>query len=117
MLSYEVYKVIHVFSVVAMAMLGGIAITNDNLSKAMKIGIGVFSFIILVAGMGLLARIGVSHGSGFPTWVIIKMFIWLALAGLFGYASKRSVKNELAIKASAMVLFLVAIILAIFKAS
>lgn len=114
-MSYEVYKVMHVFSVVMFAILGGMAIAKDELHKAVKITIGTFSLLILVGGMGLLARIGISHGAGWPTWAILKVVIWLILAGLFGFISKRGCKKKMEITLLSAALFFSAIFLAVNK--
>lgn len=78
-MSYEVYKVLHLISI--FFFIAGIAITfmlSDN-PKFNKIVTGITSLLILVGGMGLLARIGISMKE-LPTWVILKMTIWLVLA-------------------------------------
>lgn len=87
-MSYEFYKFLHLFMIFSFLVLGTLNLTTVP-SKIVKIGNGVVSFLILVAGMGLLARIGFSHGDGFPTWVILKMVIWLLLTVLIPVAGKR----------------------------
>jgi uncharacterized membrane protein SirB2 len=89
MLSYEFYKILHLASIFAFIGLTGHAFLANASTKAQKISSGIASFFILVAGMGLLARLGVSHGEGFPTWVIVKMVIWLILAAGIPVLSKR----------------------------
>ena len=87
-MSYEFYKFLHLFMIFSFLVLGTLNLTTVP-SKMVKIGNGVVSFLILVAGMGLLARIGVSHGEGFPTWIILKIVIWLLLVILIPVAGKR----------------------------
>ena len=58
-------------------------------SKHQKILTGVASFFILLGGMGLMARTGIEHGSLWPTWLLIKAFIWLLLAALAPILAKR----------------------------
>ncbi len=87
-MSYEFYKILHLFMIFSFLVFSVLNLTTVP-SKLVKIGNGVVSFLILVAGMGLLARIGISHGEGFPTWVILKMVIWLLLAVLIPVAGKR----------------------------
>lgn len=81
MISYEVYKVIHVVSVIAFFTL--VAWGAFGQSKIVKFLNHVVLLFILVAGMGLLARLGISQGGGMPQWVMAKMAIWL-VAGIFG---------------------------------
>jgi uncharacterized membrane protein SirB2 len=115
MISYEIYKVIHLLSLFFLVSLGLVAIIQPQVSKSIKIGIGVASVFTLVGGMGLLARIGVSHGGGFPTWVTIKMVIWLVLAMGLGIFSKRGTQNKGVMTTSLFALILGGIVLAVVK--
>lgn len=79
MLSMEIYQMLHLVMVVL--TLTSFAITlNGNPAKVFKIMGGVGSLLILVTGMGFLARLGFSHGDGFPLYIILKMIIWLVLS-------------------------------------
>ncbi len=81
MLSYEFYKVLHFVSI--FFFIAGMSATflMKPAPKFIKIVTGIASFLILVGGMGLLARIGFSHGQGaWPAWVQAKVGIWLVLA-------------------------------------
>ncbi|WP_127713960.1 SirB2 family protein [Halobacteriovorax sp. HLS] len=78
-MSYEVYKVLHVLAIIV--TVAGLAIGYYSTQpKHIKIVSGISSFLILVAGMGLLARLGNSHGDGFPAWVVAKIVIWLIIS-------------------------------------
>ena len=115
MLSYEFYKVLHVFTLLIMAICFGAYWSSEKPAKVVKIGLGISSFLVLVGGMGLLARIGVDHGSGFPLWVKLKMGIWFVLAIGIPVVFKRfsAVKNILS--SVFTILFFVAIYLAVHK--
>ena len=93
-MSYEVYKVLHVFSVIlTFSVLGGLALhaanggTRESNSMAKLTGIlhGVGLLMILVGGFGLLARLG----TGFGGWVWAKIAIWLVV-GASAAVIKRS---------------------------
>ena len=44
---------------------------------------GVGLLLMLVAGFGMLAKLGVMRGgAGMPTWVIVKLVCWLILGGM-----------------------------------
>jgi len=82
-MSYEFYRVLHIigivllfFSLGALAAIGGR--TDDRLRSFAAIIHGVAVAVILIAGFGLLARLGMF--GGFPPWIWIKLAIWLTLA-------------------------------------
>ena len=78
-MSYEVYKVVHLVAI--LLMVAGLAIGYYSTQpKHIKIISGISSLMVLVGGMGLLARLGVDHGEGFPGWVVLKIVIWLIMA-------------------------------------
>lgn len=88
-MSYEFYKVVHVLMIIVFfGSLGATLYSSEN-PKSQRIITGLSSFLILVGGMGLLARLGVSHGEGFPGWVTAKIVIWLFLSALAPILNKR----------------------------
>lgn len=89
MISYTIYKVIHLTCLVAFYSFYGVQILGEKEEKKYKILGGVASVLILVSGMGLLARIGISHGNGWPVWAIVKMVAWFILAGGIPLVAKR----------------------------
>ena len=89
MLSYEVYKVIHIamiflfLSQVAVTLLGNV---NDLKGKIIT---GVSSLLILVAGMGLIARLNIGHGEPWPMWIKVKLGLWVFVSAFGPIAAKR----------------------------
>ena len=79
MISYEAYKILHIFSLfMVIAAMGGIIAEGRWIpNKSFKIVVGVVSFLIFVAGMGLIARLGFKHGEAFPAWIIVKVVCWI----------------------------------------
>jgi hypothetical protein len=78
MISYENYKILHLVSI--FVMFTGLSVGFfGSQPKLIKILTGVGTLFTLVAGMGLLARLGVQHGEPWPLWVWIKMIIWLLI--------------------------------------
>lgn len=87
MIPYEAYKVLHLLSVMLLFLcFGGLALyvagggtraanPNRKLIAALH---GTATFLVLLGGFGLLARLGVIQG-GFPLWVWIKLTVWLVL--------------------------------------
>lgn len=85
MISYETYKALHLFFILCLFMSIGF-IAYDSKVIQMKKGkwlVGLASFLILVAGMGLIARLGFKHGEPFPLWIKLKIGNWVALNILF----------------------------------
>lgn len=89
MLSYEFYKIMHIIAIFFFLSTAGAQLLGNSEGKLPKILGGISSLIILVGGMGLLARIGVSHGEGWPSWVIAKVAIWLILVIMVPVVAKR----------------------------
>jgi uncharacterized membrane protein SirB2 len=97
MISYEVYKLFHLFFILTLfSSLGFVASSAENFQKkSYKILIGLISFLIMVAGMGLIARIGFKHGQGFPLWIYLKFIAWILVNILFVFLFKlKSVKQK-----------------------
>lgn len=87
MLSSAVYQILHQVGIVLVfmsigalclhAMNGGTRDSNrGRVLVAITHGLGIL--LILVAGFGMLARLGMS--SGVPGWAWVKVGIWLVLA-------------------------------------
>jgi hypothetical protein len=91
MISYEVYKVIHLTGILMVFIsLGGVATHFINggtkvhpWRKPLAITHGIGLLLSLVAGFGLLARLGIAH-KGFPGWVWAKLAIWIIFAAMIG---------------------------------
>lgn len=86
---YEVYKLLHIVFVVLFVSGTAIALYADQNSKFWKITTGLVSFLIFVAGMGLMARLGIGHTEGWPLWIKLKMTIWFTAAVFAPIAAKR----------------------------
>lgn len=77
-MSYETYKILHLIGLVVLFIsLGALAYVPLEKRKPLMILHGAASIIMLVAGFGLLARLGMARDMG--TWVYIKIVIWLIL--------------------------------------
>jgi len=84
-MSYEFYKMLHFIGIFLVFLsIGGTVVKSqmqapsDTFKKLLMINHGVGLLLLLVAGFGLLARLGI----GFPGWVIVKIVIWLVLGAL-----------------------------------
>ncbi len=81
MISYNVYKILHIMTLFSLFFVVGFFISNQEASrnKSLRIIFGIVSFLVFVAGMGLIARLGFKHGEPFPSWILVKMGAWLFL--------------------------------------
>ncbi|ETX04168.1 hypothetical protein [Candidatus Entotheonella palauensis] len=98
---YTFYKVIHLIGIfMIMISLGGVTTYalngGDKAGNVFRKGLGITHGIglvlVLVAGFGLLARIGVSWP--WPGWVYIKVIIWLIFGGLSAVAYRMGSKGQ-----------------------
>ena len=82
-MSYEFYKILHVFSVLFLfTSLGTLAATarsdSDRLRRLAGVAHGISLAIIFIAGFGLMARLGMF--GAIPVWAWFKIGVWLLLA-------------------------------------
>ena len=92
MLSYQVYKLMHYAGIILVFIsFGGLlfAKPKDNPNKATLFALhGTGLILILVAGFGLLARLGLAQ-SGIPPWVWAKLTVWIILGGLIALIKRK----------------------------
>ncbi|MGD9573327.1 MAG: hypothetical protein AB7V62_15700 [Thermoleophilia bacterium] len=102
MISYTVYKLVHLFGMfMVFSVLGGIALhalnggtKQDNVGRTLVAALhGTALFLILLGGFGMLARLGIVQG-GLPGWIYAKLAIWVALpfVGMLPYRRPASAK-------------------------
>jgi len=107
-MDYNTYKLIHLIGVITLFFSLGSLFTKYN--KGAVMGHGIALLLLLVAGFGMQARLGV----GFPGWMIAKIVIWLVFGAAIVLA-KRNVITGKAAWISMIALGGVASCLAIFK--
>ncbi len=96
MLPYEFYKLLHVGSLFFFLAGATLSFFHPLNPKWNKILTGITSFLIFVAGMGLMARIGVGHGAAWPLWIKAKVAIWLFMAIGAPVLAKRARNHQVA---------------------
>ncbi len=95
MISYPVYKVMHLLGIFMVFLsLGGVLLwfgsggsRDHSWRKRIAITHGVGLLLVLVGGFGLLARLGIAHG-GLPGWIWAKLGIWTILGGVIALAPR-----------------------------
>lgn len=102
MISYEVYKVVHLLGMFMLfTVLGGIALhavnggtrQSNTGRRLVAIMHGLALFVILLGGFGMLARLGLVTGM-LPGWVLAKLAIWIVLPvlGMMAYRKPAAAK-------------------------
>ena len=120
-MSLQFYEVLHVVALsVVLLSLGGASFATYSAGGkpgefkkyfGMTHGIGVL--VMLIAGFGMIAKLGISWP--FPTWILVKIVIWFALGGWIAIIYKVAVKRPILAALSPLVLVLVAVIAATYK--
>ena len=122
-MDYSVYKLLHMLGMALLLVsVGGICVhaansedKNANVLRRLTLALhGIGTLIILVAGFGLLAKLGGEGGGGFPGWVWPKLLIWLLLAGSI-VLPYRNRKLPAVVMIAAPILVLVAAYFAVYK--
>ena len=82
----NLYRVIHVLAVILLAGLAFAAFANPEktLKREVLIASGVCSLLALIAGFGLVAKLGIPFP--FPAWILVKLVCWLGLSAMAGIA-------------------------------
>lgn len=112
-MSYEFYKLLHLVCLVLVVSCLGISyFCKPPLKWARLLGMTA-SFLLMVAGMGLLVK--AYGGQPWPLWVQVKLGIWLVLAVAGPMMAKRLTKNRGYAYSFLMCLFVGAIYLAVFR--
>lgn len=114
MISYENYKVIHLASL--FILFTGLSISfYGGGRKHVKVLTGIGTLLSLVAGMGLMARLGIGHGTEWPLWVKIKMAIWFIVAIGGAVVAKRFPRLGVPAYFASLLLFIIAAAVANYK--
>ncbi|MEI6739688.1 MAG: hypothetical protein WCK74_05180 [Gemmatimonadaceae bacterium] len=90
MIPRDIYEIIHIIGIAMLfAAIGGVAIhaanggskANTSTRGFMAALFGTGSFLILLGGFGMMARLGIVRGMP-PGWILVKMVIWLVLSAI-----------------------------------
>jgi hypothetical protein len=87
-MSYAAYKVIHilgvlfVFTSLGALMLASQAAVERGARKLAGMTHGIALILVLVAGFGTAAKLGLPNPGAWPLWLWIKVAVWLVLGGI-----------------------------------
>lgn len=119
---YAIYKLTHLLGIFVliitlalpfMHLLRGGTRADFPRRRTLAITHGAASFLVLLGGFGMLARLGVVH-SGLPNWVLAKLTIWLVLSAALALAL-RTTAGARAVLIGTPLLALLAAAIAIYK--
>ncbi len=96
-MNYEIYRLIHFAGIFTLFFAFGSLFKGDKTTKGAVIGHGIGLLLILLGGFGMQAKMkdayDAVYGTGFPTWLIIKIVIWLALGGGIVLAKRKIIRG------------------------
>ncbi len=120
MISYEIYKIIHLIAIVLLfsglvglltvQMSGGVLAKPVRSLVFASHGLGLV--LLLISGFGLAARLGLI--SGLPGWIFVKLGIWLVLGAAISLIKRKGIIGW-PLFVALIALFSVAAIVAITK--
>ncbi len=101
-----VYQILHLVSVLLLVAttFSAFANTDPRVRKKTLMISGILSLLVLVGGMGLLAK----NNLGWPGWVLVKLVCWLVLSALAGFAYRKPASVG-ALRALAVALLAIAV--------
>lgn len=86
----DAYEIVHLIGIAMLFIaIGGVAVhaanggtkANTRTRGLVAAIFGIGSFLILLGGFGMMARLGLVRGMP-PGWLIVKMLIWLVLSAI-----------------------------------
>ena len=93
-MNIELYYFLHVFCVFLLLRFTfkAFAAPRPELKGRTMMVTGILSLVVLVAGFGLISKLGYSFSAG---WIIMKLVAWLGIAALGGIVFRQPGKAGL----------------------
>lgn len=94
---YEIYKMLHLTGIFLLTsgLVGMLVLVWSGHQIAGKVKTfafvthGVGLLFMLVSGFGLLARMGFMHSGSLPSWIYVKLVIWLIMGGIISLLKRK----------------------------
>ncbi|MBC7420106.1 MAG: hypothetical protein H7328_05210 [Bdellovibrio sp.] len=120
MISYEVYKILHLLGLVLLfsGLVGLLTVrmSGGKLEGSTKslvfVSHGVGLVLLLVSGFGLVARLQLTQNM--PNWIYVKLAVWLFMGGALTLV-KRKGQIGWPLYLSLLIVFLIAAYFAVYK--
>lgn len=94
-MSYETYRLIHLFAIISLFLSIGAFLVysgnNKKLKKNVMILHGLAGLLLFVSGFGLIARLKMHS---FPMWVILKIGVWIILTVLIPIVGSKKINKK-----------------------
>jgi len=89
MIPYATYKVLHLAGIffLLFSLSSYLVVVNSKSDKFRKLA-SIMHGISLLGGFGLLARLGIMHGTDWPVWVWAKLAIWILMGAMVFFIKK-----------------------------
>jgi hypothetical protein len=88
MMSVAAYKVVHIFGVLLVFVALGATLAEGSRRRLASMTHGIGLLIVLIAGFGALARLGIHSPGNWPLWIWLKLVIWLVLGAAMIFAKR-----------------------------
>ncbi len=89
MIKFQIYELIHFIGIFTVLFAFGSLFSEKGYNKKAAIGHGVGLLLILLGGFGMAAVMKV----GFPTWLILKLVVWVCFGGAIVLAKREVLKG------------------------
>ncbi len=99
-MDYDTYRLIHFAGIFTLFFAFGSLFTGRQTTKGAAIGHGIGLILVALGGFGMQAKIKAGYlaafGTSFPTFLILKIVIWLILGGSLVLAKRRLIQGAAA---------------------
>jgi len=112
--NYHDLKILHIFfAVVTLSM--STALFYGGTTKFRQIINGLSCLLLLGTGFAIMGRFGLSHAGPYPTWIKVKIAMWVVLTIATPIVAKRFPEKAPRLFWPWMIIALIAVAMAVWK--